>query len=121
MAKKLFETKNRDESHRALEYVLGHRKRPNGSKPDPDWPGTEKLAKLAGKHPKASCMEEGGSFTVWDETFWERGPEYEKEQVVARENEKQGAQTQAEADRRMEELMQKAVEKALGKILVTKQ
>lgn len=115
MATKLFEGQNRDESHRALEYVLGQRKKQGV---DPDWPGTEKLAKFAGKHPRASCMEIGDKFTVWDETFWERGPEYEKEQEIAREKEKQRAEAQVGADQRIEELVQKALAKALEKMVL---
>lgn len=58
---KIFETKNREESHRALEYALGQRE-VNG--PDPDWPGTEKMAGYFGL---AECREDSadGIYSVW--------------------------------------------------------
>lgn len=104
MAKQLFETTNRDESHRVLEYVLGQREKDGV---DPQWPGAEKFAKLAGKHPRASCRENPAAekYSVWDETVWERSDDYEQQQVKAGERAKQIEQAQATGDPRIEALM----------------
>lgn len=62
MANILFRTKDRDASHRALEYARGRK----SDGPDKEFPGTEILANL--NLLQACCTEadENGDYCVWD-------------------------------------------------------
>jgi hypothetical protein len=69
MSEKIFETKNRDEAHRVLEYVVDQARnfqRLDANGVDKDFPGVEKFDRQF--HPAAECREDPNAelpYSVW--------------------------------------------------------